>query len=175
MHQALPLFLGRKRKLLLTTEMMQSLRTLAPYASKTRMMHTWVGTTPACAMRAGIFTAVLAIKTESQPPLKTVPCAEQDRAEAIKWLLRAANNGHTKAQVNLGGMHFTGTGVARNLREAVMWVQLALGSRARRRRRYLQPSRAPGSQPDPNAADRHCRHYNLAVFCQSCKVQQPKW
>lgn len=100
---------------------------------------------------------------------------KQDRAEAIKWLLRAANNGHTKAQVNLGGMHFTGTGVARNLREAVMWVQLALGSRARRRRRYLQPSRAPGSQPDPNAADRHCRHHNLAVFCQSCKVQQPKW
>lgn len=50
---------------------------------------------------------------------------KQDRAEAIKWLLRAANNGHTKAQVNLGGMYFTGTGVARNLREAVMWVQLA--------------------------------------------------
>ena len=49
----------------------------------------------------------------------------QDLAEAAQWLRRAAEQGHTDAQNNLGVMYAQGHGVPRDLSEAERWLRMA--------------------------------------------------
>jgi hypothetical protein len=49
----------------------------------------------------------------------------QDYAEALRWQRRAAEQGHAKAQFNLGEMYYFGEGIAQNYTEAVRWYRLA--------------------------------------------------
>ncbi len=44
--------------------------------------------------------------------------------EAAQWIQRAAKQGHTKAQDQLGLMYMTGSGVEKNLSEAYAWALL---------------------------------------------------
>lgn len=50
---------------------------------------------------------------------------EKDAKEAVKWLRRAAEQGHATAQFNLGNCYYNGEGVWRDYKEAVKWYQLA--------------------------------------------------
>ncbi len=43
--------------------------------------------------------------------------------EAIKWFIKAAEQGHKKAQLNLGLMYKKGCGVTKNDQEAVKWLK----------------------------------------------------
>jgi TPR repeat protein len=52
----------------------------------------------------------------------------QDYKEAIKWYRRAAEQGDTMAQVNLGTMYFEGLGVHKNGREAIIDHCIAKGT-----------------------------------------------
>ncbi len=49
----------------------------------------------------------------------------QDYAEAVKWFTKAAEQGHAKAQNNLGLMHEEGRGVPQDYVQAHMWYNLA--------------------------------------------------
>lgn len=49
----------------------------------------------------------------------------QDDAEAAKWFLLAAGQGHPQARFNLGMMYATGQGVAQDHAEAAKWYRLA--------------------------------------------------
>jgi hypothetical protein len=49
----------------------------------------------------------------------------KDALEAVKWYRLAADQGHAKAQFNLGWCYYHGTGVAKDKREAVKWYRLA--------------------------------------------------
>ena len=49
----------------------------------------------------------------------------QSYADAVKWYLKAAEQGYAKAQCNLGDCFFKGYGVFRNLDEARRWYRLA--------------------------------------------------
>ena len=44
---------------------------------------------------------------------------------ATQWFRRAAEQGHAKAQVSLGGMYSLGKGVPENYVYAYMWVSIA--------------------------------------------------
>jgi uncharacterized protein len=48
---------------------------------------------------------------------------EQDYAEAVKWYRKAADQGVTAAQSNLGLMYAQGLGVAQDYAEAVKWYR----------------------------------------------------
>ena len=48
-----------------------------------------------------------------------------DPAEAAKWFRRAADQGHVSAQYALGLMYKEGTGLAKDLVRAYMWLDLA--------------------------------------------------
>lgn len=48
-----------------------------------------------------------------------------DKAEAIRWLHRAADNGHIRAQYNLGMIYDKGAGVPQDLKEAAKWYRKA--------------------------------------------------
>ena len=50
---------------------------------------------------------------------------QQDSTEAIKWLRKAAAEGHIKAQYNLGVIHAKGAGVEKNEKDAANWFYLA--------------------------------------------------
>ena len=50
---------------------------------------------------------------------------QQDSTEAIKWLRKAAAEGHVKSQYNLGVIHAKGAGVEKNERDAANWFYLA--------------------------------------------------
>jgi TPR repeat protein len=43
--------------------------------------------------------------------------------DAFKWFHKAAEQGHTLAQVNLGLMYVRGEGVAKDFEEAVKWFR----------------------------------------------------
>ena len=45
----------------------------------------------------------------------------QDYAEAKKWFLKAADQGHAEAQFNIAGMYLNGKGVTQNYTEAKIW------------------------------------------------------
>ena len=49
----------------------------------------------------------------------------QDDAEAVRWYRLAADQGHAKAQYNLGVMYDNGDGVPQDYAEAVSWYRLA--------------------------------------------------
>lgn len=51
----------------------------------------------------------------------------QSDADALRWFLQAAQNGHASAQYSLGYMYRSGKGVARNIDEAIRWYRLAAG------------------------------------------------
>jgi TPR repeat protein len=51
--------------------------------------------------------------------------ATYDLKEAAKWFHRAAEQGHRRAQINLGMMYDRGEGVARDKTKAVKWFSLA--------------------------------------------------
>ena len=51
----------------------------------------------------------------------------EDDKEALKWYRLAAEQGHAKAQYNLGWMYFNGNGVPEDDKEAVKWYRLAAG------------------------------------------------
>lgn len=48
-----------------------------------------------------------------------------DKAEAVKWLRKAAEKGNVRAQYNLGMMYDKGDGVPKNLKEAAGWYRKA--------------------------------------------------
>ena len=48
-----------------------------------------------------------------------------DKPTAIRWLLLAANQGHSRAQVDLGRCHEKGDGVPQDYVEAYKWYRLA--------------------------------------------------
>ena len=50
---------------------------------------------------------------------------ERDDAEALKWFLAAAQNGHVSAQYSLGYMYRSGKGVTRDMDEALRWYRMA--------------------------------------------------
>jgi hypothetical protein len=49
----------------------------------------------------------------------------QDDVEAVKWYHKAADQGHARAQNNLGVMYGTGRGVAQNYVSAHLWFNVA--------------------------------------------------
>jgi len=50
---------------------------------------------------------------------------EKNDREAFAWMVRAAEQGHARAQFNLGAMYETGRGVVKNKRDAVAWYRKA--------------------------------------------------
>ena len=48
-----------------------------------------------------------------------------DKAEAVKWLRKAADKGNVRAQYNLGMMYDKGDGVPQSLKEAANWYRKA--------------------------------------------------
>lgn len=46
----------------------------------------------------------------------------QDDKEAAKWYRKAAEQGHYKAQLVLGGLYIEGRGVSKNEQEGAQWV-----------------------------------------------------
>ncbi len=49
----------------------------------------------------------------------------KDEAEAVKWVRKAADQGHADAQLLLGGMYANGRGVTKDEAEAVKWYRKA--------------------------------------------------
>ena len=49
----------------------------------------------------------------------------QNYAEALKWYLKAVEQGDATAQYNLGDLYYKGTGVKRNCIEALKWYRKA--------------------------------------------------
>jgi len=49
----------------------------------------------------------------------------ENDAEAVKWYRKAADQGHAKAQSNLGVMYFNGDGVPENHVRAYVWLSMA--------------------------------------------------
>ena len=45
----------------------------------------------------------------------------EDKAKALKWWLKAAEQGYAKAQVGLGELYYRGDGVPQDYAEAVKW------------------------------------------------------
>ncbi len=53
---------------------------------------------------------------------------EQDYTQALEWYLRAANQGHAKAQFSLGYCYEFGDGVEQNQAEALYWYYAAFNN-----------------------------------------------
>jgi len=49
----------------------------------------------------------------------------QDDKEALKWIAKAAEQGHAESQYNLGMMYFDGQGTPQDYVRAHMWFNLA--------------------------------------------------
>ena len=45
--------------------------------------------------------------------------------EAVKWYRMAAENGHVKAQYNLGVIYYKGQGIEQDYNEAIKWYRKA--------------------------------------------------
>lgn len=54
----------------------------------------------------------------------------QNYQQAVQWYQKAANQGHAKAQGNLGYMYKNGLGVAQNLKQARYWYTKAANQTA---------------------------------------------
>ena len=50
---------------------------------------------------------------------------EEDKAEAVKWFRKAAEQGHSDAQNSLGYCYYNGEGVEEDKAEAVQWFRKA--------------------------------------------------
>jgi TPR repeat protein len=53
----------------------------------------------------------------------SIPC---NRTEAMKWLLRAANHGHPRAQMRLAELYAAGPDAIRNYGRACQWFVVAI-------------------------------------------------
>jgi len=53
--------------------------------------------------------------------------ADADR-DAARWFFEAARRGHADAQYHLGLLFYAGTGVEKNIEEAMKWIRRAAGS-----------------------------------------------
>jgi S1-C subfamily serine protease len=62
----------------------------------------------------------------------------QDYAEAVRWFRKAAEQGDSQGQSNLGAMYSNGEGVARNYIEAYKWNSLAASQGDELARKNLQ-------------------------------------
>jgi TPR repeat protein len=51
----------------------------------------------------------------------------QDYAKAVRWYEKAATQGNTEAQLNLGFLYAKGQGIAKDDVRAFMWYNLAAG------------------------------------------------
>ena len=60
-------------------------------------------------------------------PGHTIPAIgiAQDHLEAVRWYRAAAENGITAAQYSLAFLYATGTGIARDDREAYIWLSIS--------------------------------------------------
>ena len=99
----------------------------------------WLVGAAALVLVALAAVADLAWRTDPLDGLLDVPvaaaAAEEGEAERrraaewgaveVRWIRRAADQGYTYAQYNLGGMYLYGAGVPRDAREAVRWYRLA--------------------------------------------------
>ena len=57
--------------------------------------------------------------------MKTGAGVDRNVVEAVRWYRLAAEQGHARAQVNLGKSYEFGDGVQQSLTEAVRWYRLA--------------------------------------------------
>ena len=51
---------------------------------------------------------------------------KKDYTEAAKWYRLAANQGHVKAQFQLGMLYKKGLGIAQDYTEATRWLKLSM-------------------------------------------------
>ena len=65
-----------------------------------------------------------------------------DAAGAIAWYRRAAEQGHARAQYNLGGMYAEGRGVPPDAVEAHMWLTIAASRSTGAEREQIVTARA---------------------------------
>ena len=65
----------------------------------------------------------------------------QDDAEAVRWYRLAADQGHARAQGNLGVMCGTGEGVPQDYVQAYMWFNLAASRMASGHRQHAVDGR----------------------------------
>jgi TPR repeat protein len=82
---------------------------------------------------------------------------DADPAAALKWFIRAADQGHGLAQRDLGFLYEAGWGVEQNLEEAYFWYSLAAlhdSGRAALRRDALATGLSPEQR---DSADRRLR------------------
>ena len=104
----------------------------------------------------------------------------KDDAEAVKWLRKAADQGHAAAQTSLGNAYAGGRGVAKDETEALNWYRKAAdqgNADARIRLTALQKKvdaakrdRPATATPSPLQADPALRVYNNAVHRWSVSV-----
>lgn len=83
-------------------------------------------------------------------------------AEAVPLVEAAAHAGHKEAEAQLGVMYMTGTGVAKDLTEAVYWLRRAVLRGYGDARRYLTQAldeAATGRQSSVNPPSRPRRHW----------------
>ena len=66
----------------------------------------------------------------------------QDAAGAVAWYRRAAEQGHARAQYNLGGMYAEGRGVPPDAVEAHMWLTIAASRSTGAEREQIVTARA---------------------------------
>ena len=48
-----------------------------------------------------------------------------NKEKSIEWLIKAGENGHFKAQFNLGSMYFMGEELPKDLEKALYWFEKA--------------------------------------------------
>ena len=83
----------------------------------------------------------------------------QDYEEAVRWYLRAAEQGDVEAQVNIGIMYFEGRGVVQDYVQAHKWTNLAASRQTGEERKMSADARdalaglmTPTNSPKHNAS-----------------------
>ena len=90
----------------------------------------------------------------------------QDAAGAVAWYRRAAEQGHARAQYNLGGMYRKGRGVPQDAAEAHMWLSIAASRSTGAEREQIVTARAAVAArmtpTDLREAERRARAWHAA-------------
>ena len=73
----------------------------------------------------------------------------RSEAEAAKWYIRAAEQGHTRAQYTIGAMYLYGEGVIFNKKEAEKWLRKA--AQNGHAKAQMELTAMQGSAPPPPA------------------------